>query len=54
MGNLRKRIDVRLVNNKKDYLKWISRPRYLSQKMFDNNLATICKSKVTFMLGRPA
>ena len=26
------RIDVRLVSNKKDYLKWTSKPRYMSQK----------------------
>ena len=27
--NLRKRIDVRLVSNEKDYLKWTSKPRYM-------------------------
>ena len=32
MGNFRIRIDVRLVSNKKDYLKWTSRPSYMSQK----------------------
>ena len=26
------RIDVRLVSNKKDYLKWTSKPSYMSQK----------------------
>ena len=36
MGNLRNRIDVRLVNNEKDYLKWTSKPRYMSYKIFDN------------------
>ena len=30
--NVRNRIDVRLVSNKKDYLKWTSKPSYMSQK----------------------
>ena len=29
---LRNRIDARLVSNKKDYLKWTSKPSYMSQK----------------------
>ena len=36
MENLRNRIDVKLVNKKKNYLKWISKPSYMSQKIFDN------------------
>ena len=32
MENLRKRINVRLVNNFKDYKKWVSRPSFISQK----------------------
>ena len=32
MANLRNRIDVRLVNNEKDYLKQASKPRFMSQK----------------------
>ena len=47
MENLRKRIDVRLVSNKKGYLKWTSKPGYLPQKIFDNDLLAICKNKVT-------
>ena len=31
MENLRNRIDVQLVNNRKDYLKWKSKPSYMSQ-----------------------
>ena len=45
MGKLRSRLDVRLVNNKKEYLKWISKPSYIAQKMFGNNLVAICKIK---------
>ena len=32
MEFLRSRTYVILVNNKKDYLKWTSKPRYMSQK----------------------
>ena len=42
MENLRNRTDVKLVNNKKDYLKCTSKPRYMSHKIFDNNLVAIC------------
>ena len=38
---------------KKDYLKWTSKPRYMSQKIFDNNLVAICKNKVPLTLGKP-
>ena len=32
MENLRKRMNVRLVNNEKDYLKYTSRPTYIGYK----------------------
>ena len=54
MEKLRNRVDVRLVNNKKDYLKWISTPSYLRQKIFDNNLVVIHKIKTTLTLKKPA
>ena len=54
MENLRNRIDVRLVSNKKDELKWTLKPSYMSQKIFDNNLVAIHKSKVTLKLNKLA
>ena len=42
--NLRNRIDAKLVSNKKDYLKWTSKPSYMSHKVFDNDLVVICKN----------
>ena len=54
MENLRNRFDVRLVSSKKDYLIWISKSSYISQKMFDNDLVTTRKSKVTLKLNKPA
>ena len=38
MENLRNRIDVKLVSNKKDYLKWTIKPVYMSHKTFDKDL----------------
>ena len=41
MENLRNRIDIRLVNNEKNYLKCTSKPSYMSHKVFDKNLVAI-------------
>ena len=54
MENLRNRIDVNLVSNKKDYLKWTSKPGYMSHKIFGNDLVTIRKNKVTLTLNKSA
>ena len=37
MENLRKRIHVRLVNNKTDFLKYTSRPTHITHKIFGKN-----------------
>ena len=39
------KIDVKLVSNKKDYLKCTSKQSYKSQKIFDNNLVEIYEKK---------
>ena len=44
MENLRNRIDVRLVNKEKYYLKCTSKQSYMLHKTFDNNLVAIRKS----------
>ena len=54
MENLRNRIDVKLVSNKKDYLKWTSKPGYMSHNIFDNDLVAISKNKVSLTLKKPA
>ena len=33
MENKKNRIDVKLVSNKKEYLKWSSKPSYMSHKL---------------------
>ena len=50
MENIRNRIDAKLVSIKKLYLNLISKLRFMSQNIFDNDLATIRKNKVLFML----
>ena len=47
MENLRNRIDVKLLNNKIDYLKYTSNPSYIPHKIFYNNLVAMRKSKVS-------
>ena len=41
MENLRKRINVRFVNNEKDFLKYTSKPTYATHKLFDKDFAAI-------------
>ena len=48
--DLKNKTDERLLSNKKDYLKWTSKPRYILQKIFNNNFVPICKNKVTLNL----
>ena len=54
MENLRNRIGVKFVSNKKDYLKWTSKASYMSDKIFDNDLVAIRKNGVTLTLNKPA
>ena len=54
MENIRNRFDAKLVSNKKDYLKWTSKPTYMSHKIFDNDLVAIRKNKVILTLNKPA
>ena len=52
MENLRNRIDAKLMNNEKYYLKCTSKPTYMSHKLFYNNLVAICKSKLPLTLNQ--
>ena len=45
MDSLRKRINVRFVNNKKDFLKYTSRPIYFTHKLFNKEYAAIHEIK---------
>ena len=53
MENLRKRISVKLVNNAKYYVKCISKPSFLSQKIFTKNFIVIHEIKLVLTLNKP-
>ena len=53
MENFRNKIDARIVSNKKDYLKWTSKPSNMSQKILHNDLFEKRKSKVTLTFNKP-
>ena len=54
MENVRNRIDIKLVSNKKDYLKRTSKPICMSHKVLDSDLVAICRNNVSFTLNKPA
>ena len=45
MQKLRKRINVRLVTNKKDFLKYTNKPTHITHKNFGKNYAAIHEIK---------
>ena len=53
MENLRKRMNVRLVNNGKDQKEYVSKPSYVSQNFFSNNLVAIHEIKAVLTLDKP-
>ena len=53
MEYLRKRINVRLVNNEKDFLKYTSRPTYITHKIFGKDYAAIHEIKPVLTLNKP-
>ena len=54
MESLRNKVDVKLVNNKKDYLKCTLKPSYMPHKIFNNNLVALRKSKVSLKFNKPS
>ena len=54
MENIRKRVDVRLITDEKKFLKYVSKPTYVSSKIFNENLVAVHKIKETLTLNRPA
>ena len=53
MENVRKRVNVKLINNEKNYLKVVSRPSFVSQKILDKNLVAVHKTKPVLLLNKP-
>ena len=48
------RDDVILASSEKDHLEWTLKPSYMPQRIFENDLVAIRKSKVTLTLNKPA
>ena len=53
MENLRKRMNVRLVSNEKDFWKYTRRPTYITPKIFGKDYAAIHEIKPVLMLNKP-
>ena len=53
MENVRKRISVKLVNNSKDYVRCISKPSFVSEKIFSKNFVAINETKPILTLNKP-
>ena len=53
MENIRKRISVKLINNSKDYLRCVSKPNFVSQKIFDKTFIAVHQIKSVLTLNKP-
>ena len=51
--NLRKRINLRFVNNKNDFSKYTSKPTYVTHKLFNKDFAAIYEIKPVLILNEP-
>ena len=53
MGNLRKIISVKLINNAKDYVRCITKPSFVSQKIFSKNFVATHEITPVLTLNAP-
>ena len=53
MENIRKRITVKSINNYKEYLRCVSKPNFISQKIFDKNVVAVHQMKYVLTLKKP-
>ena len=53
MENIRKRINIKLINDSKMYLKCVSKPNFISQKLFDKNFIAVHQIKAVLTLNKP-
>ena len=53
MENLRKRINLELIDNVKDYIRCVSRPNFILQKMFNKNFVAVHRIKPVLALNKP-
>ena len=53
MENLRKRINMRLINNEEGFLKYTSRPTHMTHKIVGKDYAAIHEIKPVLILNKP-
>ena len=53
VGHLRNRLNVKLVNNAKDYKKYVSKSSFVSQKIFSKKFVAIHEMKPVLTLNKP-
>ena len=53
MENLRKRTNVRLLNNAEDFLKYTSKPTYITHKIFSKDCAVVHEIKPVLIVNKP-
>ena len=51
--NQRKKINLKLINEKKSFLKCVNKPNFISQKVFDKNFVAAHCSKKVLTLNKP-
>ena len=51
--NIRKRINVKVINDQKTYLKCVNKPNFISQKIFDKNFVVVHCVKTVLTLSKP-
>ena len=53
MENQRKRITLKLIKNAKDYVRCVSKPNFVSQKIFSKNFIAVLQVKPVLTLNKP-
>ena len=53
MENMRKRMKIRITKTPKDFLKYDSKPTYISHNIFGKKLVVIHKKKELLKLNKP-
>ena len=53
MENQREKIAVKLINNSKDYAKCVSKPNFISPKIFSKNFVAVYQIKPVLTLSKP-
>ena len=53
MENIRKRINVKLIDDSKEYLKCVSKPNFISQKIFDKKFIAVHQIKTVLTFNKP-